>query len=421
MLRTRKLTLYISLVLLTLNSVTPALPDPNFYFQIKNKDANVCLSLVNPKSFMYFQSCSDPTLVYNQQFKVTAVGNNYSITLRDPAYNLDLAVGATNIVNWPAPTQAVDTQQWKFISVGVVNSVEYFQIQNVNTGKCIKYTAADNTAVQDTCSSTDSTFAFGFVRVKATVAGYITDSGTNALVPNGILSNANTKITFKNPDGTTVGTATIDATNGKYSMSVTIDTTYTVKVEIPGYITSNNGADLTIQVQGKPLDATADASITSTAIAVSKIPTKNYTWKLQLSWTSTIKDLDIYIKSDISCFYYGKPTSALVNILGNDIRNFDAQRSTYEEIDLLPTTTGNYVVYVKNYSRDGLLKDSGAKITIKKSSVTNGVTTNEADEAFAINSAVTDVKKVYWKAFTIDATTQTYTTHNQVCLDPMCS
>jgi hypothetical protein len=187
-------------------------------------------------------------------------------------------------------------------------------------------------------------------------------------------------------------------------MDVIIDTTYTVKVEIPVYTTPNNGADLTIQVQGKPLGATVDTSITSTAITVSKIPTKNYTWKLQLSQTKTIiKDLDIYIKSDNSCFYYGKPTSPLINIIGNDIRNFDA--TVYEEYDLLPTNAGKYVVYVKNHSRDGLLKDSGANITIKKSSVTNGITTNET-------------KKVYWKAFTIDATTQTYTADNTMCLNP---
>jgi hypothetical protein len=436
--------LYVSLVLLSLNNITSAitLPTLSVYYQLSPKVASsLCATSPIPKQLLgYFLNCPDAaTAGLSYQFRLSdasgGAGTSYFIGARDPI-NLvfDLTVNGNSAVIWPVPQSVPATQKWVITGMVTVQNVDYFYLKNSSTQKCLfanlvvaSYVPGMGDCPPDATVAAADPYLFAFKPVSVKVAGYIWNTDTNSVVSNTILNDATAKITFKKPDGTAVGDATIDAANGKYSINVPIDTTYTVTVKLPGVATPNNNADLTIQVQGVPLDGTVDSSVTSTKINVAGTggtgvpPAKIFTWKLQLTWTA-IKDLDLYISSNNSCFYYDKKTSLLASFSNADIKNFDAQRANYEEITLLPTTTGKYLVYVKNYSKDGLLKDSGARITIKKSSVgANGAVTNETDEVVNIPTGETDGKKYYWKALTIDASAQTSAKHDQVCFNPTCA
>jgi hypothetical protein len=387
-------------------------------YQIVNKSESKCVWARFNKVILRYADCTSTTTDDKFQFTLPT---DSTIVMKNGGNVLDNAVDTNDVVNWPKFTTVPDSQKWTFVidNTASGNGVDYYTIKNVAKTKCIKYDntikdADGNPTVSvDTCpGASDDHFLFKFVRPQVNILGPVIYALTNAAIPTAIWQKDGftKKITFNKPDGTAFGDAALTA-DSKYSIAVDPYTTYTI---VPNIYESKLDSPQSITVGGTGIDAQADPTQTA---AIIKLNPAQYTWKLQLTWNNKVSDLDIYIKSSTGCYYY-KKSSSIINFV-KDLTQTPAT-GTFEEIQLLPTYVDTYLVYVKNRSREAKLKDTEAKITITRSK-TNGTTTVIFPDPAATVSVPTvyhDANLYYWKALTIDAKTQTYTTHDVVCADP---
>jgi hypothetical protein len=387
------------------------------YYLILNKSGNKCLSLKFPKSNLIYATCDANTTDQKFQFKLNNItGQNYSVNLRTVTANVidDTSTGG-NAVNWPLTT-GTNSQIWTLTPISTDgNGLDWYTYKNVASGECLKFDTTnvdpnDNTIVipKTTTCGTDDTFLFNHFRIKVIVSGVVKYSSTNAAIIASILAKTGNKVIFNKPDGTNYGEAAIDA-NSAYTLSVDTDTVYSIVPVV--YDTFATNSKMTIQVDGASLDATNNADKTTIMVSPNQ-----YTWKLKLSWTSVIKDLDIYIKSSQGCFFWNRVNSIITFI--NDLKGIS---SAVDEIDLQPTYTDDYVVFVKNYSKEGKLKDSGAKITIERTRVSGSSTVTFPATPNSISIPTTDHDKRFyqWRVIVINAPTQTYRVDNVVCADAL--
>jgi hypothetical protein len=402
----------------------------NTYYDVRSKNPNKCLNFKFAKSIIIYSDCptDTKTITTKNQFLLKPSGTDYQIWTREANTNvLDLTTGSAKVVNWPQQATPVKPEQTWTITWVVTdgNGVDWWTIKNKSTGNCLKYDAAVTdtgsvVATQVACPadpSTDDTVLFSFNRIKARVSGYLKYAGTTTSIPAVIMNTAGSKITFM--DGATnFGDATLDLNAATYTIDVIIDVTYTVKITIDDlyFAATAPATDFTLNAPGIAFDALNNASVTASNIPLTAY---QYTWKLQLSWKAVVSDLDIYIKSANGLNFYKKPTGNNVSYPADqDMKSFDTTLTRFEEIDLLPTTTGDYTVYVKNYSKEGKLKDTGAQIRLIRRK-TDGTSNPATPEVITIKTDDHDVRNYYWKAFTIKAMNQKYTTHNLVCVDPL--
>jgi hypothetical protein len=389
----------------------------NNYYLIQNKESGNCISMKFSKNPLIYAACTATTADTKFQFKLNPTGTDYTISLRNAANGFDVATGSVNVFNWPSDTPtSTNSQKWTATLAKTDAGIEWYIFKNLAKTECLAYDATnkdpnDNAVIfpsTTTCPTDPATaadkFLFKLFRIKVTVSGVIKYSTTDANVPATIMAKDVPKITFNKPDGSKYADATVDANAATYTIDVDTDTTYTVVPAI--YDAFSTTANFSIKVEGSSLNAANNSAITTV-----KVSPYQYTWKLKVTWTGPITDLDIYIKSSQSCFYWNK--------LGSTINfNKSWETSGADEIDLLPTYTDDYVVYVKNYSREGLLKDSTAKLTIERRRADNTLFPATSDSV-TIKTDTHLASERQWKVLTISAPTQTYTVTNKVCLDAL--
>jgi hypothetical protein len=401
-------------LLISFTSVASALTTTDIYV-VKNKASGTCFWAKYTKTYVSFGDCNLASTDNKLHFQLEADTTNYHIAMKSNGNLLDTdASDPLNLVNWPKDAVVPDSQKWQLTASG-----QFYTIKNIGKNKCVKYDAnhqiGDSGIVPilaDCPTTVTDEFLFTFDLPTVTVKGYVRYNTSGNTVPTTVWNTVGftNKVTFKNADGTTLGDATIDGNASTYTMSVNPYKTYTIVATVYGC--EQIGTPFQLAVDGSGIDGVTDTSITKTTVKVS--PYK-FTWKIQLWWNNKERDLDLYVQSSKGCNYYGRKTSQFVNYI-TDLTNYS--NVNLEEVQVLPTLEDSFYVYVKNHSRDVLLKETDAKITITKSRLdgANTVTLTPIELTVPVNN--NNAKHIYWKAFTIDATTQSHTAHSLVCADP---
>jgi len=211
------------------------------------------------------------------------------------------------------------------------------------------------------------------------VSGFVRDATTNAPVPSG----GNLRVSFAVDSN--VIQATVDDSSASYQVSLPGPGVYKRTITRDGY--ANNVRDVTIQGSGVQPIAYLSPSLVG--------------WRIVVSWGDYPKDLDAHlVMPDGTEVYWGNRRSGNAN-LDVDSRNGNG----VETITLSTHSDGGlFRYYVQNYSKDGDLWTSKAKISLYKD--------NDLVKTLEISTDPHSPTSYFWKVFTINGDTNDFTVQN---------
>jgi hypothetical protein len=363
-----------------------AMPTLNTNMHIINKWNGQCIFTNGGNQQLRFGACQRTNNFY---WNIELNGANFFLkNALNLAQVFDVtASGVANgvkLLNWGR--HGANNQRW------LINMVRdnHYEIRNVNSNRCAQL--QDNGDIVQWDCTQDDRQLFQIVVPGSNLfplSGRLTDALTGQGFANQFLIDNEANITFTNTQSGQIYNGNIDYTNSSWTANLP-NGTYDCVFSMNNYIT------YTFQI------VVTGSSISTTIIRDLVISPVVQGMRAVLMWGDLPKDIDLYMEDAAgNKVYWNNKISGFMNL---DVDDRNGQGP--ETITLKAGATGEFKVYVRNYSKDAPLSQSGSTCTI-----------NVGDKQIAsvnIPTAEHPADNYIWFVGTYNATTMKFTLVNQV-------
>jgi len=362
-----------------------ALPFLNANIHIINKWNGQCISSNGGNQQLRFGNC-----LRNNNFYWNIEQNGGNLFIKS-AVNLDQVFDITGsgvangvkALNWGR--HGANNQRW-LINMKTDN---FYEIRNVNSNRCLQL--QDNLEIVQWDCNDNARQLFQIVAPGSNlypISGRLIDGVTGQGFTSQTLIDSEANITFNNTSTSTVYNGNINYETSTYSANLP-DGTYRVVFSMENHVT----VEYEITITG--------SSITTTIVKDLVISQVVRGMRATLVWGAKPKDLDLYIQDAAgNRIFWNNKSNGAVALDVDDRDKFGPETITIKD------GTGDYKVYVRNYSKEAQLSESEGVVTINVGEEQVAVVKCPTTQAAADNYV--------WNIGTYNAQTAKFTVTNAI-------